>query len=142
MAQVRQVGAGLPPSNPKREHNMKSLDTFWLACAALAVALPAPVIAQSSLLPAPPNSVAQSAGFGKPVATAFLAGHRGGTDTVHNNMNIDGTTSGNAAINVATGTNIIGTGAFANMSGLPVVIQNSGANVLIQNAVILNLQMN
>jgi hypothetical protein len=45
-------------------------------------------------------------------------------------------------VNVVSGTNTIGMGAFANMSGLPLVVQNSGANVLIQNAVILNLQMN
>ena len=57
-------------------------------------------------------------------------------------MNLSGTTANNSATDVLTGTNTISAGAFANMSGLPVVIQNSGANVLIQNAVILNLQMN
>jgi hypothetical protein len=40
-----------------------------------------------------------------------------------------------------TGSNSIAAGSFANMSGLPLVVQNSGANVLIQNAVIINLQM-
>jgi len=48
----------------------------------------------------------------------------------------------NSARNVTTGDNNISAGSFANMSGLPTVIQNSGANVLIQNATILNLQMN
>jgi hypothetical protein len=57
-------------------------------------------------------------------------------------MKLAGTTAGNTAIDVATGTNTISAGAFSNMSGLPLVVQNSGANVLIQNAVILNLQMN
>ena len=51
------------------------------------------------------------------------------------------TTADNSARNVTTGENTIGTGSFSNMSGLPIVIQNSGANVLIQNAVILNVQM-
>jgi hypothetical protein len=37
--------------------------------------------------------------------------------------------------------NVISGGSFANSSGLPVVIQNSGANVLIQNATVINLQL-
>ena len=57
-------------------------------------------------------------------------------------MQLSGTTANNTAVNVATGTNAISAGSFSNMSGLPIVIQNTGANVLIQNAVILNLQMN
>ena len=52
-----------------------------------------------------------------------------------------GSTTDNSAINVLTGNNAIAAGAFTNMSGLPLVVQNSGANVLIQNAVIINLQM-
>jgi len=71
-----------------------------------------------------------------------LAHSRGGTDTVTttNNANLNGIVSGNAAVNVVTGSNSIDSGSFANMSGIPVVIQNSGANVLIQNATIVNLQ--
>ena len=57
-------------------------------------------------------------------------------------MQLAGTTSGNSATQVVTGSNAISAGSFANMSGLPVVIQNSGANVLIQNAVIVHVQMN
>ena len=115
----------------------------WIAFAASALAPPAQTIAQT--LPAPPaatNTVGHSAGFDKPVAPATLEGYRGGTSFVSNDMTLAGTTANNAAINVATGSNSISAGAFSNMSGLPVVIQNSGANVLIQNAVILNLQMN
>jgi hypothetical protein len=44
-------------------------------------------------------------------------------------------------VNVNTGSNAIGTGAFSAMSGIPIVVQNTGANVLIQNAVILNLKV-
>ena len=122
---------------------MKSCRIYGLACVALALALPAQVIAQTA--PAPggkANSALQSTGFDNPVATATLAGYRGGTEVVHNEMTLAGTTAGNTAINVATGNNTISAGAFSSMSGLPVVIQNSGANVLIQNAVILNLQIN
>jgi hypothetical protein len=54
---------------------------------------------------------------------------------------LDGVVGTNAATNVSTGANLITNGAFSNMSGLPVVIQNSGANVLIQNATVINLQL-
>jgi hypothetical protein len=70
---------------------------------------------------------------------AYLEQQRGGTDT-HNDMRLDGSVANNSATNVVTGSNSIDAGSFANMSGIPVVIQNSGANVLIQNATIINLQ--
>jgi hypothetical protein len=70
---------------------------------------------------------------------AVLATQRGGTDT-RNDARIDGTVAANTAVNVVTGANSIDAGSFANMAGIPVVIQNSGANVLIQNATIINLQ--
>jgi hypothetical protein len=126
---------------------MKSCGIYALACVALALALPVRAIAQAApaqgdTANSAMNSNLQSTGFDNPVATATLAGYRGGTEVVHNEMTLAGTTAGNTAINVATGTNAISAGAFSSMSGLPVVIQNSGANVLIQNAVILNLQIN
>jgi hypothetical protein len=74
-----------------------------------------------------------------PAGSAKLDQQRGGTDT-HNDMRLDGSVAGNTAVNVFTGANSIDTGSFANMSGIPVVIQNSGANVLIQSATIINLQ--
>ncbi|HJV01713.1 MAG TPA: hypothetical protein VJ752_14310 [Burkholderiaceae bacterium] len=76
-----------------------------------------------------------------PVATERLAQLRGGTETVWNDMKLNGTVAGNSAVNVATGANIITNGSFSNASGLPVAIQNSGANVLIQNATIINVQL-
>jgi len=69
-----------------------------------------------------------------------LAQQRGGTDT-SNDARLDGSVAANTAVNVVTGTNSIDAGSFANMAGIPVVIQNSGANVLIQNATIINLQL-
>jgi hypothetical protein len=123
---------------------MKPLDICWLGCAVLAIALPAQAIAQAS--PAQQGdagiTVVHSAWLDTPVTSATLEGYRGGTSFVSNDMTLAGTTANNTAINVATGTNAISAGAFANMSGMPLVIQNTGANVLIQNAVILNLQMN
>jgi hypothetical protein len=81
-------------------------------------------------------------GFGPAADLGKLEHSRGGADTVTttNNANLSGVVSGNAAVNVITGSNSIDSGSFANMSGIPVVIQNSGANVLIQNATIVNLQ--
>jgi hypothetical protein len=37
--------------------------------------------------------------------------------------------------------NVISDGAFSGSVGLPMVIQNSGNNVLIQNATIVNVQL-
>lgn len=98
---------------------------------------------------AQPDGIAQQPGRLAPARIAEwrivpaeqLAGKRAGADTVSNNMDLNGAVSGNSAINVVTGANAISSGAFSNASGLPVAIQNSGANVLIQNATIINVQM-
>ncbi|WP_202414355.1 hypothetical protein [Duganella flavida] len=66
---------------------------------------------------------------------------RGGSEPVWNDMKLNGTVGANSAQNVVTGANTITDGAFANAVGLPTVIQNSGANVLIQNATIVNVQI-
>ena len=118
------------------------------AAATWACLLAATVSAQQPAPPAtdaPTSSAATAAGradFARPVDVAQLEAARGGSQAVYNDMNVNGNTTGNTADHVVTGTNSIGSGAFANMSGLPVVIQNSGANVLIQNSMIVHLQMN
>lgn len=66
---------------------------------------------------------------------------RGGDAATTNQATLAGTVTGNSAINVTTGANTIDSGSFANASGMPMVIQNSGANVLIQNATVINLQL-
>lgn len=76
------------------------------------------------------------------IAADRLEQYRGGTETIVNDTKLNGTVTGNSAINVTTGGNFIGGGSFANASGVPIVIQNTGANVLIQNATVVNLQMN
>lgn len=104
------------------------------------VTLLLPVV--SLVAAAAPAGEAIDAPFGvAPLAAERLAQLRGGTDTVWNDMKLSGAVAGNAAVNVATGANIITNGSFSNASGLPVAIQNSGANVLIQNATIINLQL-
>jgi hypothetical protein len=74
------------------------------------------------------------------VALDELEHERGRADTVLNDTKLNGDVARNSAVNVNTGSNTIDAGSFANMSGIPVVIQNSGANVLIQNATVVNLQ--
>lgn len=79
--------------------------------------------------------------FGEPLSVVQLDGLRGGFDLVKNDMQLSGTVTGNSAVNVLSGGNAIADGAFANASGLPMVIQNSGSNVSIQNATIVNIQL-
>ncbi len=82
-------------------------------------------------------------GFGRAVGADTLDGYRGGAQDLYQTVNearLSGTVSDNAAVNVATGSNIVRDGSFANAAGIPTVIQNSGANVLIQNATIVNVQ--
>lgn len=69
-----------------------------------------------------------------------LESYRAGAG-VNNNIRPGGLVDGNAANNIVSGMNSVSEGAFANASGLPIVIQNSGANVLIQNATIVNIQL-
>ncbi|MBV8343076.1 MAG: hypothetical protein JO173_11925 [Gammaproteobacteria bacterium] len=77
-----------------------------------------------------------------------LGSARGGAELAQpvnltlNQNNSNGSVSGNVASNLTTGSNNISDTAFSNSAGVPVVIQNSGNNVLIQNSTILNLQLN
>ncbi|WP_341914440.1 hypothetical protein [Polaromonas sp. YR568] len=126
---------------------MKPMPLSCAVCGLVLSTLAATVAAQTPLPPPSGGaaaSSASSAGFDQPVDLATLDSQRGGSQfvLVHNDMTLTGSTAGNMAEQVNTGSNAISAGAFANMNGIPVVIQNSGANVLIQNAVILNLQMN
>ena len=78
--------------------------------------------------------------LGVALSEARLEHLRGGSATPWSDMKLNGAVSGNSAMAVTTGANVITEGAFSNASGLPMVIQNSGANVLIQNATIVNVQ--
>ncbi|MFC4762569.1 hypothetical protein [Dyella koreensis] len=78
-------------------------------------------------------------GFGRSVDAGVLGGMSGGAD-VSEQMTLNGTVSNNDADHVVTGFNSISAGSFAGASGVPMVIQNTGNNVLIQNATIINVQ--
>jgi hypothetical protein len=75
-----------------------------------------------------------------PVDAKALAMKRGGADVV-NDMLLKGVVADNRASNLTTGNNVIADGAFTGTVGLPMVIQNSGNGVLIQNATIVNVQV-
>lgn len=77
--------------------------------------------------------------FGQPVDPGALGALRGGYDAAENSIDVDGTVDGNTANGVIAGANTISDGAFAHASGLSTVIQNSGSNVLIQNAMIVKV---
>lgn len=78
--------------------------------------------------------------FGPPIDAAALDRLRGGADLVDNDIGVDGKVSDIQADGVITGLNIIQDGSFAGASGITTVIQNSGTGVLIQNAMIVNVQ--
>ena len=92
-----------------------------------------------NVAPAAGDDLASS--WGKTTDAAILGDLRGGADIITTEATLGGTVGNNTATNVTTGMNVISGGSFANSSGLPVVIQNSGANVLIQNATVINLQL-
>ena len=87
------------------------------------------------VVPAADNS------FGEAVTADRLGRTTGKDDTVHTEAVLGGTVGNNTAVNTVSGNNVIDSGSFANAQGLPMVIQNSGSNVLIQNATVINLRL-
>lgn len=81
-------------------------------------------------------------GGAAPIGAKMLADQRGGAEVrVLNASMTDGAVHDNVASNVRTGSNLITEGALAGAAGIPVVVQNSGNNVLIQNSTIVNMQV-
>lgn len=64
-----------------------------------------------------------------------------GKATISNKNEVDGALYRNQATNTVSGGNFVTEGALSDSTGLFTVIQNSGNNVLIQNATILNLDV-
>ncbi len=98
----------------------------------------------------PSNAIAAAALPGEaPADTIFaaivsdgeLAAQRGGADLHVNENNATAAVQDNVARNLTTGNNTISDSAFSNTNGVPMVVQNSGNNVIIQNSTILNLQL-
>lgn len=83
--------------------------------------------------------VFSSAETAQPEELDNASGREGVDMTTLNNMNVRATLSGNQANNTVNGYNIIDHGAFAQASGINSVIQNTGNNVIIQDATIVNV---
>lgn len=78
--------------------------------------------------------------LGAPVGASRLHDMRGGEDDGSASLIIiDGKVEDNTANNVFGGSNTIGGGSFDGASGINTIIQNSGTNVLIQSATIVNV---
>jgi hypothetical protein len=82
--------------------------------------------------------------FGAATSADQLQAMTGGTDTHVNNLNTqetNGTVSNNSNFSLGNGANNLDGGAFGNSAGVNTVIQNTGNNVLIQNATIVHMTM-
>jgi hypothetical protein len=128
--------------------SLTSTLTAMFAAAPYAHALPpeanvAPASASSmpalEQAPAPQSIASFVPGFGMAARSLELDNARGGSGGVAS-ATVRGSVTGNSATNVVTGANTIQASSFAGAVGIPIVIQNSGANVLIQNATVINLQ--
>lgn len=96
--------------------------------------------AQAAERPAAPS--AAEALFANPLPADELSGNRGGADLHISDVRAVGTMTEIAVSDVVTGHNMITDGALAGANGFPMFIQNTGNGVLIQNAVVVNLEMN
>jgi len=98
-----------------------------------AEAVPAPVATKATPL------------FNAPAASDnVLAQRRGGasdSNVVTQDVGLAGRVTDNRAVNVTSGSNAVVGGSFSNAVGLSTVIQNSGSNVLIQNATVVTVQL-
>jgi len=115
-----------------------------LACAQQApdAAINPVVVAPAFVEPAIVDAtIAPDAAFGSAVDPGALSDMRGGAEqVVDNDILVNGRVEDAIADDVLTGSNSVTAGSFANASGISTVIQNTGANVLIQNAMIVNVK--
>lgn len=80
--------------------------------------------------------------LGQPViGEEVLAEQRGGTELELQDIHAIGSVSDVSASDLVTGHNIVTEGSLTDVSGIPMLIQNSGNGVLIQNAVIVNVDV-
>ena len=124
------------------------LRSLFAAIATVAVLVPGPAsAADEDDAPLASNASARQPvsapawAVGKVVDERELAEQRGGADLHLNENNASAIVRDNVATNLSTGNNSINGDSFSGMSGVPMVVQNSGNNVVIQNSTILNLQL-
>lgn len=110
----------------------------WFAFGLALVSLLA--TAESEMAPATIVTTEHSAALGAALPDSALSGERGMADVRSLNY-LGGYLFNNQAIDTVSGDNTVTDGALAGGMGLFTVIQNSGNNVLIENATILNLNI-
>ena len=111
---------------------------FGAAAQDTAIPVDAPRLAFA--MSAPDVPVAAVSELGHPVAMGRLSAMRGGdASQTENLIDVDGSVDDNTAHHITSGSNSIADGAFNNASGINTVIQNTGSNVLIQNAMIVTV---
>jgi hypothetical protein len=99
-----------------------------------------------SSAPADQVDAVDGSGCGEPLSGGELHTLTGGYDIQIEkileqitNANLNGQMTGNVLNSSATGYNMLAAGALNNVSGIATVIQNSGNQVIINSATILNL---
>jgi len=113
---------------------------MWRRTAVLAGTIALAISAQQAIAQKKPGPEDMT-GLGKAMTPKALDTQRGGQGIVVNKNDLNGNLYDNRAIDNITGSNYITESAFSHASGLPVSVQNTGNNVLIQNSFILNLEM-
>ena len=102
------------------------------------------MLASVLALAPPPDAPVAVEGFGQALPGQSLETLRGGEavniDVVVADVDNNGNVEGNSATGTIGGGNIVTGGAFGNAAGINTVIQNSGANVLIQNGTAVNVR--
>ena len=118
---------------------MRCTNHIFAACLLiLGIQVATPALADN--VGATPESQAASA-FGELVPDTALAANRGGSALQINEMNLNSNLLNNQAVANVTGSNFVTQDAFSGASGFSTVVQNSGNNVIIQNATILNISL-
>jgi hypothetical protein len=114
---------------------MKTLaKTFFTLMVTTASMLPAASMAESL------DVESDSLGFSSVVNDAELDTYRGTFNNVTLlSSNLSANLQGNSSSNNVSGANSISEGALSNVAGLTSVIQNSGNNVIIQQATTVNV---
>lgn len=79
--------------------------------------------------------------FGAPVSDHALSTYRGGHLLQISKAELSAELNNNNAFFTTSGSNTISGNAFRGASGIPTVVQNSGNNVIIQSATVLNVQV-
>lgn len=92
------------------------------------------------------GDVLEMSGMGEAVSCEILDSLSGGQsieienfDMLLSNMQLSAQQERNVLYSTNTGVNIVGSGAFSSANGISTVIQNSGNQVIINSALILNL---